>query len=249
MKLSRARQILVSCLCLAWLLAACDSNEDEDGVSNTDHVVSQEFIYGIEYDNQKSLTLQGINGQIEILGVPDTNAVWIGGERSVGSESIEDARQHLHLLEVEVEQVGDAVQVHTIQPEDSSGRSYVVDYDITMPPEMAIVVSHVNGEVEISEIHGSVAVSVINGRIDLTVGSEMGPSVGLALVNGVVMVDLPASGSADIEAEIINGTISVSDLDVTDSDPSSNRFEGVLGDGGPALGISVINGQILIEGY
>ena len=132
---------------------------------------------------------------------------------------------HLSELLVLVATTAGRVTVRTDQPENTHGRSYVVNYHITVPEDLDVRVVHVNGEVVITSLAGDVDLISTNGeaRIDsiggdadivLTNGNlrlwEMFGDVEADLTNGNVTARATLTGSALIDISVTNGQIDLS---------------------------------------
>jgi hypothetical protein len=140
-----------------WLLAACAfmfSACDIDGVVDYsgDATVVEDFSFEIAVRNQSRLRLEGVNGDIDIAGVPGASKVEIWGERRVKSKSTEDAKAHLKNLEVRVTDGAEEVFVKTIQPRETGGRTLEVIYT--------------NGNVLLAKITGNTLIALVNGNVD-----------------------------------------------------------------------------------
>jgi DUF4097 and DUF4098 domain-containing protein YvlB len=259
--------LLAGCL----LLVHCGkskSTRSDDQVDNTNFVASESFRFAVDAENKAGLRVDGISGNVEVLGLAEADSVIITGERRVGSESLEDAQNHLTELQVEVSDLTSGVQVKTIQPDEAHGRSYVVDYSITLPKTMDVVVNNVNGGVSINSIEGEIAVQNVNGSVMLdqirgiayvnVVNGQIqghvallssGTSIEMITVNGSIGLDIPQSASAQFSASVVNGTIGVSGLALTDLVSTPYSLTGTLGDGQGRILLSTVNGSISVVGF
>jgi len=221
-KLKPISQSLWLWLACALMFSACDI----DGVilPHEEVTVSEEFSFEVEVRNQSRFRLEGVNGEIDITGVPGASKVEIWGERRVKSESAEDARDYLKNLEVRVTESSGEVFVKTIQPRETPGRTLEVIYHIRMPRAWEAVVSNLNGNVFVDSLAAKVTIGLVNGNVQLREISET-ISIGLtngnvllakitantfiALVNGNVdaSLTLPQQGTCDMNA--VNGTIAL----------------------------------------
>jgi len=211
--------------------------------------------------------LEAINGNVAITGISESDSVIITGERRVGSESMEDAEEYLKKLEVRVQDLGNEVFVKTIQPEKSYGRNYVVNYTITLPKDLEILVSNVNGivtiesinndvtvtnvngQVTLDEIFGSASVSLVNGQIEGEVTLPFDGVIGMSVVNGNIDLKIPVSTSAEFSAKVTNGNIGVSNLVLQNQVSSPTSLGGRLGDGEGMISLTTVNGNISVLGF
>lgn len=260
---------LMLCFSAFLLIWGCDINLNgsDDDVSNSDSVVEEPFSFAVEVQNQTRLELEAINGNIEIVGVSDADSVFIEGVRRVGSESIADAEEHLNKLQVNISDLSSEILVETIQPKESRGRNYVVEYEITLPKDLELSVGNVNGNIFITTIENNVAVSNVNGNIDVTeiVGSTsvnlvngninsrvtlpVDGRIELATVNGNLSVAIPQNTSAGFSANLTNGTIRTSNLEFVETERTPRSLRGRLGDGQGTITLSTVNGNISMTGF
>ncbi|MFC1499805.1 DUF4097 family beta strand repeat-containing protein [Candidatus Zixiibacteriota bacterium] len=228
------------------LITSCFYGSDLFGVSNTRYSAEEDFSYSIDVTSQAGFLLQGINGTVELAGDPDATTVEVWGTRRVKSESVADARQNLEDLLVLVATTADRVTVRTDQPEDTHGRSFIVNYHIVVPEALDVRVVHVNGEIEILSLTGDLDVISTNGeaRIDSVFGDtvvnltngnlrlwEMFGDVESNLSNGNVTARVNMQGTTDCDLGVTNGQI---DLSVPFT--SSAQFSAAVTNGSITLG-------------
>jgi DUF4097 and DUF4098 domain-containing protein YvlB len=234
----------LSCWACDW--TPCGSDDDYYGVSRNDHVAAESFSY--ELGAASRLRLEGINGTITVTGSSESASVTISGEKRVGSESAADAQAHLSRLEVRVEERGNEISVRTIQPSESHGRNYVVDYEIALPDGMTVAIANINGDVDLDGLAGDTRTDLVNGQIDARVSVPMAGTVELSTVNGTIDVSVPVDTSAHLTANVVNGTIGVHNLTVHDEVSSRTSLQGTLGSGQGNIRLSAVNGSIDVEG-
>lgn len=255
---------------LAFL--ACGDDDDDtsgpgDGVDNNDFVAEASFRYAFEVVDHARLRLEGINGDVSIAGLVESDSIVVSGVRQVGSESMEDAQEHLHDLEVIVEDLGTEVYARTEQPLQTYGRSYTVNYVAFLPRELGVVADNVNGPLAITSIHNSVTAdnvngsillddisgiataALVNGTIDADVAMSLGGTIALGVINGGIDLDIPRSTSAEFSAQVTVGTITVSNLDLYDVESTPTSLTGTLGTGEGTITLSTVNGNIHVTGY
>ena len=234
--------------------------------NNNDVTVREPFSFNVAIGGQTRLRLEGVNGSVDISGSTSASTVVIAGERRVDAGSQEDAQTGLGLLQVNVNEGPDVISVRTIQPQ-SDGRNYVVDYRITLPRNLAVIVANVNGNIEVesinnrvsvanvngsvglSQIVGDAEVSVVNGAID---GRVTLPTIGtleLQTLNGAIDIEIPRSVSAQFVATTGNGRIQIVNLNLRTSIDAPNRVEGILGGGQGRITLGTTNGAITVTGF
>jgi len=102
----------------------------------------------------------------------------------------------------------------------------------------------VNGSVKLSTT-GLALASTVNGSLNLTMGRADWPNgAKFSTVNGGITLHLPSYLAAQLNASTVNGDIS-SDFPITlTGQVSRRRLTGTIGNGGPDLTLSTVNGGI-----
>jgi DUF4097 and DUF4098 domain-containing protein YvlB len=254
--------------CVYWISCGKDKSVDSNGdVANTDFVAKESFSFKVHVDAHTRLRLEGISGSVAITGESGSDSVIITGEKRVGSESTDDAEEHLQLLDVSVQDLGNEIFVKTIQPEKTHGRSYVVDYTITLPKSLEVLahnvngtvtvdsldnsisVSNVNGLIALEEIFGSTVVQLTNGEIESQVALPPDGTIDMSVVNGNIDLNIPVNTSAEFSANVTNGRISVSNLVLQNEVSSPTSHQGTLGQGEGTISLRTINGNVNVSGF
>jgi hypothetical protein len=110
-----------------------------------------------------------------------------------------------------------------------------------------VKVATVNGSVNI-ETSGFAQANTVNGNITCKLGS--GPLTGdlaFETVNGSVTLEMPAGLHADFRGSTVNGRID-SDFPILVTGQVSRRsLRGTIGNGGPELRVSTVNGSIRLR--
>jgi hypothetical protein len=145
------------------------------------------------------------------------------------------------------------------------GRDVRVDYELHVPPTVALELRTVNGRIETRAIAGQTAASTINGEVDLesTGSNEVSAKTvngrvqarflddfhgaRLGTVNGRVVAILPTSASFLGDFTQINGDFEAAFPLNIHSHPGSRRVSGDVNGGRYALKISTVNGDIKID--
>ena len=104
----------------------------------------------------------------------------------------------------------------------------------------------VNGDVDVRTA-GFAEASTVNGSITCNLGSsELADDVEFETVNGSITIEMPDGLDADFRASTVNGSID-SDFPILVTGKVSRRsLRGQIGDGGPELRLSTVNGSIRI---
>lgn len=238
----------------------------DSSITNTNYVVTKPFISNINITTQTRLKLEGISGNIAIIGNSNINFLTVKAERKVGSVSLEDSQLHLPELKVLVTELTDEILVNTFQPQDSKGRSYIVDYVILVPNNFEISVSNLNGNIivdsakssvkvrningliNLNNIKGSTDIEVVNGQITCQQYLPLDKSIKLSANNGSIDLIIPQSTSSEFIASSANGSINYSNLILKNYIRLPNMIKGTLGEGRGMINLVTINGNIIVKG-
>jgi DUF4097 and DUF4098 domain-containing protein YvlB len=235
--------------------------------SNADFFINKQLSQNVDVTDPKNLILEGVNGEIKITGQPGGDSVMVTAMARVGSDTIEDAQMGLEQLDVNVTEEEDLISVQTIQPKNTNGRQYVVDYTIIIPSDLTVNVSSVNGHViiedidnsvfvvltngnvDFSNIYGDATVSVANGNINGTITLPSDGEVMISTVNGDIDLGIPTSTSAELFGLVNNGTIGWDNLDLGNVQSTNKSLQGTLGSGAGLIDLTTVNGHISIVGF
>ncbi len=251
---------------VSLLLLACVDNQTVFGPCCS---ASAEETFSLQADaaGRTQFRLTGINGTVTIVGVSNTQTVLIKGIRRVEAGSQADADESLALLQVDVSQTAAQVSVRTTQPQNTQNRNFVVEYEVTLPAGLSVLITNVNGNVTVTgvantvlvvntngnvvleEITASADVDLVNGNIDARVTPPAAGFVTLGSVNGNVTLDVPIDVSAELSMTLTNGTLSVFNLDVQNQTSSSRNLTGTLGAGNGEIVLTTTNGNLSITGF
>jgi len=232
----------------------------------TQPAAEEPFAFDVAIGTQTTLRLQGVSGTVTVTGAPGASAS-ITGVRRVEAASVEDANAHLPDLQVVVNNSATEVFVQTVQPQFSAGRNYIVNYTIVLPDQLNVSITTVNGVVTVRSLNGNCAITNINGSI--TVDAIVGNAI-LALTNGGIdaSVTLPAAGQIDMRAVNGNiglaipqttsaqfsatvgiGTITLTDLVLSNEVITTTSHSGVLGAGNGTVALQTATGSIAVRGF
>ncbi len=224
------------------------------------------FSYSVPALYRATLTLVGANGSVQIRVEAELQDVIIQGTRRVRADSRAEAESYLHQVRVDVAEDDDGVVVKTEQPEESGGRTYQVDYEIAIPPWMAVRVTNGNGTVKIQNVRqdvdvengngdvvldghqGSSRISLGNGEIRGTMVLPPGAHLIHSVGNGGIQITIQRNLSAEFHAQVGIGTLDVTGLDFTSWTSGPGFAEGLLGVGEGLMSLSVGTGWIQIQG-
>ena len=225
--------------------------------------VREEFRQTYPLDKQGKVRLDNVNGDVRIV-------TWDREEIKVEAVKRAKKQEHLDEVKIEVDAKADLIRIKTKYPDSKSRRnkdnSVSVEYLLTVPKQSRLDrINTVNGNVEIEKVGGDVEASSVNGNVTAaglaaqvelsTVNgsvkatfAELKKSVSLKSVNGSVVVALPSEANAKVSAHTVTGGIS-SDfvLQTKKHFPIGQNLDGKLGEGGPAIDLSTVNGGIRID--
>ena len=222
--------------------------------------VREEFRQTYPLDKQGKVRLDNVNGNVRIV-------TWDREEIEVESIKRAKKQEHLDEVKIEVDAKADRIRIKTKHPDSKLKRnknnSTSVDYTLTVPKQSRLDgVSTVNGGIEIEGVSGDVKASSVNGAVTATGlagdvelstvnGSvkasfvELKKGASLKSVNGAVTVALPPAINADVLAHTLNGGISSDfSLQAKKHFPVGQNLDGKLGEGGPAINLSTVNGGV-----
>lgn len=214
----------------------------------------------VKFEPGGTFRLENVNGEVLI-------ETWDRPEVSIEAEKAASSERVLKEIDVEVDRLGDQVEVRTRFPRRRSffGRMGKVDYRIRMPTEARVDVETVNGKVRVEGIRGRVKASTVNGAIEIDDAagevevSTVNGSIKaryldvdkdgrnrFSTTNGSVRLELPPGVSGDFEARTVNGSIET-DFPLEVTGKVGRRLRGRLGEGRGSFEISTVNGSVRIE--
>lgn len=136
---------------------------------------------------------------------------------------------------------------------------------LKLPKSVNLKVSSVNGKVDVGAITGEVGVNSVNGGVAVaqagtaTQLSSINGGISISLlrlgegglsvrsVNGGVKIGLPSETNAEIDVNSVNGGID-SDLPITVvGEVKHGQLRGRVGDGGPPITITSVNGGVTLR--
>lgn len=262
-----ARDGVVLALAVAAMAGCSDSTGTGSPVRNQDFLAQANLQFDLDATPRTVFRVEGVNGDLSVVGVPGTESFSIRGTRQVWSESVADAQAYLDQLTIVVTEAGNEILIQTVQPQNTRGRRLVVDYVLTVPARLAASLANVNGSVTIRQTDGAVDVDIVNGSVTLDdlAGSivvvvvngaiacraTMAPGgvVDLEAVNGSLVLDIPQRTSAAFAAHLVNGAIALSNLTLQNPHSTPTALTGTLGGGQGTIDLSTVNGNILARGF
>ncbi len=217
--------------------------------------------------NHMNIWLEAVRGDIVIEGQVNADSVIVIAEKRVGSDSLEDAEEHMNELEVLVTDQIDEFIIQTIQPGNTQGRKYIVDYHIILPSDLEteVTLTHgdisvlniqnwlkvdaVNGNVFLSNVFGNAVVDLGNGSIDSTMVLPLDGEIRMSTDNGNIDLSIPTSTSAVFAAYINIGSIRTYNLEFDGGVQTTQSLTGTLGNGEGVINLGTVNGNISVVGF
>jgi len=248
-------------ICFVFLLliifTACDENNSNFTGSNNQFEASESFNFTFQSTSQIRLSLSAVAGSINIIGT-DIDSVYVTGTKKIISNiSQTDADNRLSALDINATSNSTEFSVETDQPQETEGRQYLVDYEITIPSGLAlniiqvagsievesiynsVDITSVSGDIDLSDIHGNIVAGNVSGSIDVSCEILPGGVVSLSNVTGSLILTIPTNTSATFQANIVSGDIELHNLVLNNSVILNSSVTGILGAG---------NGSILLQG-
>jgi len=212
-----------------------------------------------EYDTDENsiLSVSTVNGLISITS-------WDGEKIALNAtKKTRHGEEDLQNAEIVVSKNGDEI---TIEIQHSMPiRSRAVDLVIKIPNNVTVKsVSSTNGAISVENVKGYVEATTTNGGIEIKgttgIGKLASTNGGISAElfdikedidiennNGGVTLFINPIINASIQISTTNGGITVEDEFITETESTSNSFNGILGSGGFSINIITMNGGIKIE--
>jgi hypothetical protein len=221
----------------------------------------------------RTLRIQDVNGSIRATGTSSKEASVSALRRSKKSDprSVEIRVQQDGDLTIICavwpnQQDADGCDERSHNDNDHGSRNDVdVEFTVSVPAGVKFEGRTVNGSVaagglvadaEVASVNGDVSLATrgtgsaetVNGNVRLTMGtSSWTGDLEVKTVNGSVTVEMPTPANLDVRANTLNGDIS-SDFPMTIQGKMSPRsMRGTIGNGGPRLELSTVNGPIELK--
>lgn len=247
---------LVSPALAVALLAACVPMEER-----TAHFDGKWPAQGITH-----LDLTEVNGAVTVTGDSPSGITMSATVRARGVRP--DPRQPYEgYMSAELD--GDTLSIRSRNSHRHAffgfGEDVRIDYDLHVPPQVALNLVTVNGRIETRAISGEMAAKTVNGTVNIEADGTNeveAKSVNgrveakflrdfhgarLGTVNGRVVAVLPASASFFGDFSQVNGDFEAAFPLNIHSHPGSRRVSGEVNGGRYPLKISTVNGDITVD--
>jgi len=235
--------------------------------------MAQDFRWSGSIASGKTLEVRGINGALHAVGASGSTALVTATKKGKKSDpddvKIEVVEHAGGVTICAVYPSAKSGRPNECKP--GGGRSNTEDNDVSVEFEVQVPAgvrfegATVNGDIsgrklpsdaELTTVNGGIQLeaggvahaTTVNGGIDVRMGSaKWTGALEFTTVNGGITVELPASISAEFEATTVNGSVE-SDFPITIQGKMSPRsLHGRIGEGGPILRMTTVNGSIRLE--
>src|SRR5580692_2125658 len=257
--LARSGFVLSACALFIFTVAAQAS--DHRGA------FTEEFHQTYALTSDGRVELDNINGAVHI-------STWDQNEVKVDAVKYADSKERLEQVRIDIDSGKDDLSIRTRYPDHdltfnwgSHNNPASVEYTLTVPrtarlDEIKLIngsldvtgvtgevhASCINGRLEAHNLSGRADLSTINGHLDAKFDELRGSSLELKSVNGSVELTIPSDSMAEIEASTVSGRIDNDfGLHVNHHSFVGHDLRGELGNGGPRIKLSNVNGRIEIR--
>ena len=256
-----ARSGFVLSACALFILTVAAQASDHRGA------FTEEFHQTYALTSDGRVELDNINGAVHI-------STWDQNEVKVDAVKYADSKERLEQARIDIDSGKDHLSIRTKYPDHdltfnwgSHNNPASVEYTLTVPrtarlDEIKLIngsldvtgatgevhASCINGRLEAHNLSGRADLSTINGHLDAKFDQLRGSSLELKSVNGSVELTIPSDAKAEIEASTVSGGIDNDfGLHVNHHSFVGHDLRGELGNGGPRIKLSNINGRIEIR--
>jgi len=256
-----ARSGFVLSACALFILTVAAQASDHRGA------FTEEFHQTYALTSDGRVELDNINGAVHI-------STWDQNEVKVDAVKYADSKERLEQARIDIDSGKDHLSIRTKYPDHdltfnwgSHNNPASVEYTLTVPrtarlDEIKLIngsldvtgatgevhASCINGRLEAHNLSGRADLSTINGHLDAKFDQLRGSSLELKSVNGSVELTIPSDSKAEIEASTVSGGIDNDfGLHVNHHSFVGHDLRGELGNGGPRIKLSNVNGRIEIR--
>jgi len=199
MRLSRSKCIILWAPVLALLLPLVS-------VASESRVSADRSVH-VEYNSLgsagKTLHIETENGDVQCTAT-DANEIIVDAHILVHGRQIETCEQLADQVRVEVQVVGETIEVVTTKPK-KFGYGYSIGYSVRLPKRLGVNAETVNGEVMVLGVEGAITVESVNGNVRAV---ETKGAIDASTTNGSIYLRQVAAVS--IEASTVNGRVDCS---------------------------------------
>ena len=147
--------------------------------------------------------------------------------------------EHGSRSRIEVSLVGSTV---TVKAGSRQGAPSVVDFDITVPQDMALTLTGTYAEITVDGVRGAISAETVEGQIDVRGGSGI---ITLHSIQGSVTL---ADATGRIEVNSVNENVELSNVSGQIKAETTNGDVTLMGIKSASVEATTINGDVLYEG-
>ncbi len=233
--------------------------------------ITEEFHQTYPLNPNGRVSIENINGGVRI-SVWDQNEVKVDAvKRAYTKEKLEEAKVDVNASADSV-RIRTEYPERNQSFSDGESRRHnnpaTVEYTLTIPRKARIdsadlvngsldiegvegdvKAACVNGHIKARGLTGDVKLSTVNGGVEATITRlEESKSTSLNSVNGSIVLTIPSDSNAQVKANTIHGAITNDfGLQVNDGEYVGHDLSGQIGNGGPRIRLSNVNGSISIK--
>jgi len=233
--------------------------------------ITEEFHQTYPLNANGRVSIENINGGVRI-SVWDQNEVKVDAvKRAYTKEKLEEAKVDVNASADSV-RIRTEYPERNQSFSDGESRRHnnpaTVEYSLTIPRKARIdsadlvngsldiegvegdvKAACVNGHIKARGLTGDVKLSTVNGGVEATITRlEESKSTSLNSVNGSIVLTIPSDSNAQVKANTIHGAITNDfGLQVNDGEYVGHDLSGQIGNGGPRIRLSNVNGSISIK--
>ena len=236
---------------------------------------AQDFSWRGSLDRGDDLEIRGINGEITARpasgGEVRVTAIKEEGRRGNVDEVTVEVVEHdggILICAVYPARDGDRANRcatggdYRMNTRDNDTR---VHFEIEVPAGVRLVARSVNGDIDATGLAGDVVAHTVNGDIGVSTtgavsantvngsidaafsGGSVRDDLEFETVNGRIVLEISGDINADVRASTVNGGLETDFPLTVRGRWGPKRIEGTIGDGGPRLTLSTVNGGIEIR--
>ncbi|MGE0129692.1 MAG: DUF4097 domain-containing protein [Blastocatellales bacterium] len=248
-------------LLLGSILAIAPNHTQTRTVDSAD--VTNQINKTVTLAPESNVTVRGINGRVTI-------ETWDGNQAEININVRASDTGAMERRPIIIDDTPNSLTIRT--EDDREGRRGGWDrgwvrheVNLKLPKSVNLKVSGVNGAVNVGAIAGEVGVNGVNGRVEVAQAGTatnlkgINGRVTLSLlrlgegglrvsgINGGIEIGLPSATNAEIDVHGVNGGIN-SDLPITVvGEMKRGQLRGRVGEGGPPITITGINGGVTLR--
>jgi DUF4097 and DUF4098 domain-containing protein YvlB len=237
----------------------------------TSQELTEEFHQTYPLSATGRVSIENINGDVRI-SVWDQNEVKVDAvKRAYKKERLDEAKVDVSTTGDSVRirtEYPEGNQSFTDREPRRYNNPATVEYTLTIPrraridsadlvngsleiegAEGDVKAACVNGQLKARGLTGDVKLSTVNGGVEATITRlDESKSTSLNSVNGSIVLTIPSDSNAQLKASTIHGAITNDfGLRVNDGEYVGHDLSGQIGNGGPRIRLSNVNGSISIK--